>query len=117
MESRGRPNRSDVHLSQEEAARIEEQTREHFDEIAPKRHAKPGRSEYSAQYVDPQSDRRHEDIPEFHKFQHLQNDPQVYIIRFSGADSFVHRSIEDAGDDFILELNKSVDHVRSLNLN
>lgn len=114
MECCGRPNRSDVHLTQEEAARIEEETRDYFDGIAPKRHAKPSRSEHSSQYVDPPSDRQHEDIPEFLKFQHLENDPQVFILHFSDADSFVHKSIKDAGDHLVLKLNKSREHLRSL---
>lgn len=84
MECCGRPNRSDVHLSQEEAARIEEETRDYFDGIAPKRHAKPSRSEHSSQYVDPPSDRQQEDIPEFLKFQHLENDPQKLV--YSGSE-------------------------------
>lgn len=112
MECCGRPNRSDVHLSQEEAVRIEEQTREYFDGIAPKRPVKPSRSEFSDQYFDPHSDLQREGIPELLKFKHLQNDPQVYILRFSVVDSFVHTSIKDAGDNLIIELNKSTHHVR-----
>ncbi|XP_042482104.1 uncharacterized protein LOC122062526 isoform X2 [Macadamia integrifolia] len=70
-----RPNRSDVHLSEEEEARIEEETRGYFDELAPKRHTKPQRSEYSSQYTDT-LDNSSDFIPELIKFQQLENDPQ-----------------------------------------
>ncbi|KAJ8747690.1 hypothetical protein K2173_013141 [Erythroxylum novogranatense] len=82
MECCRRPNRSDIHLSVEEEAKIEVETREHFDEIAPKRHTKPQRSEYSANYVDvfPSSNANalgnsNNPIPEYLEFQRLQNDP------------------------------------------
>ncbi|KAK6786029.1 hypothetical protein RDI58_014554 [Solanum bulbocastanum] len=76
-----RPNRSDVHLSKEEDTKIEEATREYFDDIAPKRHTKPQRSDYSSTYVDhinlyPSS---HDTIPENVEFQRLENDPQKLV--------------------------------------
>ncbi|KAF8402714.1 hypothetical protein HHK36_010802 [Tetracentron sinense] len=82
MEDR-RPNRSDVHLSMEEETKVEEETREYFDGLAPKRHTKPQRSEYSSHYVDALSnpDQINTDsvTPEFAKFQHLENDPQKLV--------------------------------------
>ncbi|OVA17692.1 hypothetical protein BVC80_1835g66 [Macleaya cordata] len=52
MSSTMRPNRSDVHLSSEEEAKIERETREYFGALAPKRHSKPHRSDnnYSSSY-------------------------------------------------------------------
>ncbi|KAK3000144.1 hypothetical protein RJ639_023724 [Escallonia herrerae] len=76
MECAGRPNRSDVHLSREEEAKIEGETRDHFDNLAPKRHSKPQRSDYSSKYVDGQGTDNGV-IPEYLEFQHLQNDSQV----------------------------------------
>ncbi|KAI3429053.1 uncharacterized protein J3R85_008687, partial [Psidium guajava] len=77
MERCGRPNRSDVHLSKEEEAMHQETTKEYFDGIAPKRHTKPQRSEYSSNYVDVLS--TDGDIPEFAEFQRLENDPQKLV--------------------------------------
>ena len=84
MESCNRPNRSDIHLTVEEEAKLEAKTREFFDESAPKRHTKPQRSEYSSQYVDalsPSNNNKNEDsIPELLQFQRLENDPQVGLL-------------------------------------
>lgn len=78
-----RPNRSDIHLSAEEEATIEAKTRDYFDGVAPQRHTKPQRSEYSAQYVDAFSNAHHSSssssIPEFMQFQRLENDPQEKV--------------------------------------
>ncbi|KAK9279849.1 hypothetical protein L1049_013531 [Liquidambar formosana] len=83
MECCGRPNRSDIHLSREEEVKIEEDTREYFDGIAPKRHTKPQRSEYSSQYVDTLSNgdanKDGDIIPELVEFQRLENDPQKLV--------------------------------------
>uniref|UniRef100_A0A2P2LY96 Uncharacterized protein n=1 Tax=Rhizophora mucronata TaxID=61149 RepID=A0A2P2LY96_RHIMU len=81
---RMRPDRSDIHLSREEEAKIEEETREYFEEIAPKRHTKPQRSEYSTQYEDTLSANSNSttSIPEYAEFQRLENDPQVSLLLF-----------------------------------
>ncbi|XVF68916.1 hypothetical protein PTKIN_Ptkin11bG0039500 [Pterospermum kingtungense] len=81
MESCGRPNRSDVHLSVEEEAKLEEKTREYFDEKAPIRHTKPQRSEYSSKYVDAVAggDTNGSSIREYVEFQRLENDPEKII--------------------------------------
>ncbi|KAM5583383.1 hypothetical protein ABKV19_003334 [Rosa sericea] len=81
MECCGRPNRSDVHLSSEEEAKIESETREYFDGVAPKRHSKPQRSEYASQYVDDLSkDDKQESSPELVEFQRLENDSQQKLV-------------------------------------
>ncbi|WOL15540.1 hypothetical protein Cni_G24321 [Canna indica] len=74
-----RPDRSDAHLPPEEEARIEAETREYFQGIAPKRHTKPSRSDYSAVYSDAlRSDS--DSIPELENFQHLQAHPQEKLV-------------------------------------
>ncbi|XP_030524267.1 uncharacterized protein LOC115736623 isoform X2 [Rhodamnia argentea] len=99
MESCGRPNRSDVHLSKEEEAMVQEKTKEYFDGIAPKRHTKPQRSEYSSNYVDVLS--TDGNIPEFTEFQRLENDPQKLV--YNGS---------EAKDDFIeTEYYKDLDGI------
>ncbi|KAL3850618.1 hypothetical protein ACJIZ3_012500 [Penstemon smallii] len=70
-----RPNRSDVHLSEEAAAEVEAATKHYFEEVAPKRHTKPQRSEYSAAYTDALSSAGEDQIiPEYLQFQHLEKD-------------------------------------------
>ncbi|XP_050204022.1 uncharacterized protein LOC126654027 isoform X2 [Mercurialis annua] len=71
-----RANRSDVHVSVEEEAQMEEETRDYFDGLAPKRHTKPQRSEYSAQYADSDSNSE-TPIPELVEFQRLEAQPQT----------------------------------------
>ncbi|KAL6967619.1 hypothetical protein U1Q18_045663 [Sarracenia purpurea var. burkii] len=81
MESSGRPSRSDAHLSKEEEEKVEEETREYFDGLAPKRHTKPQRSEYSSQYVDGALSNTHDGaaIPELAVFQQLEHDSQKLV--------------------------------------
>ncbi|XP_042510506.1 uncharacterized protein LOC122085946 [Macadamia integrifolia] len=79
-----RPNRSDVHLSEKEEMRIEDETRGYFDGLAPKRHSKPQRSEYSSQYADTIGNTS-DVIPEFVKFQQLENDPQKLVYKGNDA--------------------------------
>lgn len=80
----GKPNRSDVHLSEQQQAEMEETTRKHFDALAPKRHSKPQRSDYSSTYTDSYSNGVHGDgeIPEFLEFQRLEQDQQVTMYIF-----------------------------------
>ncbi|KAG5238303.1 hypothetical protein OIU78_007994 [Salix suchowensis] len=92
MEFSKRPSRSDAHVSYEEEAKQEEETREYFEEIAPKRHSKPQRSEYSVQYVDALASNDNQSfIPEHVEFQRLETDPQKIVSKGSGkaADEFV----------------------------
>ncbi|KAI9195988.1 hypothetical protein LWI28_020055 [Acer negundo] len=87
MECVGRPNRSDVHLSKDEEAKIEGETRDYFDKLAPKRHTKPQRSEYSSKYVDAlardDDDDDDDDNKDFNteiaRFQRLENDTQKLV--------------------------------------
>ncbi|XP_050369430.1 uncharacterized protein LOC126787611 isoform X2 [Argentina anserina] len=84
MECCGRPNRSDAHLSKEEEAKIESETREYFDGVTPKRHTKPQRSEHASQYVDVLSlDDKQEPIPELAEFRRLENDSQKLVVNGS----------------------------------
>ncbi|KAL5709246.1 hypothetical protein ACHQM5_019957 [Ranunculus cassubicifolius] len=83
-----RPNRSDAHLSPEEERKVEEEAREHFEAIAPKRHSKPQRSEYSAKYSDDLavSEDGNATIPELVKFQSLESeDPKKLVYNGSEA--------------------------------
>ncbi|PSR86148.1 Visual system homeobox like [Actinidia chinensis var. chinensis] len=84
MEFRGRPNRSDTHVSKEQEAKTEEETREYFDGLAPKRHTKPQRSEHSSKYVDdhivlPNCHDNNGAIPEYFVFQQLEHDSQKMV--------------------------------------
>ncbi|ESW18712.1 hypothetical protein PHAVU_006G063800 [Phaseolus vulgaris] len=84
MECNTRPNRSDIHLSAEEEASLEAKTRDYFDGVAPKRHTKPQRSDYSTQYHDTFSNAQQSSIPELLHFQLLENDPQEKKLVYSG---------------------------------
>ncbi|WJX37332.1 hypothetical protein P8452_25101 [Trifolium repens] len=84
MEENRRPNRSDTHLSAEEEATIEAKTRQHFDEVAPKRHTKPQRSDYASQYVD--NNVSDNSVPEMLQFQRLENDPHEKKLVYDGND-------------------------------
>ncbi|CAA0842442.1 maternal effect embryo arrest 59 [Striga hermonthica] len=77
-----RPSRSDVHLNRREAEELEAATRQYFDGVAPKRHTKPQRSEYSSAYADAISS---DDgvIPEHVQFQHLEKDNEKLV--YSGG--------------------------------
>ncbi|KAK7301817.1 hypothetical protein RJT34_12693 [Clitoria ternatea] len=79
-----RPNRSDIHVSAEEEATIEAKTREYFDGLAPQRHTKPQRSDYSSHYVDINS-QNNSSIPEFLQFQRLENDPREKKLVYDGS--------------------------------
>ncbi|RWW15685.1 hypothetical protein GW17_00020463, partial [Ensete ventricosum] len=67
-----RPDRSDAHLAPEEEVKVEAEAREYFDGIAPKRHTKPSRSEYSAVYSDSVPPNDSDSIPELDKFRDLE---------------------------------------------
>ncbi|KAI3801476.1 hypothetical protein L1987_29581 [Smallanthus sonchifolius] len=90
MEGCTRPSRSDAHLSREEEAKIEGETREHFDVLAPKRHTKPQRSEYAAKYVDDLTSDQDGVTPEYTQFQHLeQNTEKMVYASNKATDEFV----------------------------
>ncbi|KAI3772257.1 hypothetical protein L6452_03439 [Arctium lappa] len=77
METSNRPSRSDAHLSKEEEAKIEGETRDYFDGLAPRRHTKPQRSEYATQYIDalPSDGVSHE----YAEFQQLEKNSQKLV--------------------------------------
>ncbi|PKA51998.1 hypothetical protein AXF42_Ash008227 [Apostasia shenzhenica] len=75
----GRPDRSDAHLAPGEEARKEEEARQYFDGIAPKRHTKPSRSEYSSVYSDDLRSSDGDSIPEFEKLRHLEANPEKLV--------------------------------------
>ncbi|CAI0475508.1 unnamed protein product [Linum tenue] len=90
-----RPNRSDAHLSAEQEAEIEQQTRGYFDGVAPKRHTKPQRSDpSSAQYVDSAAVNGDPSIPEYVEFQRLED---VDTQKLGGSG----RSEEGMGEEFV----------------
>lgn len=99
MESLRRPNRSDTHLSKEEEEKIEEETKEYFDGLAPKRHTKPQRSEYSTNYVDVNNTTNI--IPEYVEFRKLENDHEK--IEYTNNGSQV--SEEFVETDYYKDLN------------
>ncbi|XP_021891702.1 uncharacterized protein LOC110809990 [Carica papaya] len=77
-----RANRSDIHLPREEEEKLGEQTREYYDRLAPERHTKPQRSEYSPTYVDAFSNHENNSlIPEYAEFQRLENDTQKLVYK------------------------------------
>ncbi|KAJ3682678.1 hypothetical protein LUZ60_012905 [Juncus effusus] len=91
-----RPNRSDAHLGPEEEARIEAETREFFDERAPKRHTKPSRSEHSFVYSDALVPSDKDSMPELDKFQNLEAHSEKLV--FDGnkaADEYVETEYYD----------------------
>ncbi|CAI9097563.1 OLC1v1034026C2 [Oldenlandia corymbosa var. corymbosa] len=97
-----RPNRSDVHLSREEEAKMEEATRQHFDSLAPKRHTKPQRSEYSKTYTDAVSLSGGDVIPpEFVEFQRLENDHSEKLVYKNGN----HEAEEFVETEYYKDLN------------
>lgn len=73
---RARPNRSDVHLSGDEAAKAEAAARDYFDAAAPKRHTKPQRSDHSANYADALAS-DDQVTAEYTHFQELEKDTEV----------------------------------------
>ncbi|KAK9055333.1 hypothetical protein SSX86_026416 [Deinandra increscens subsp. villosa] len=93
METNTRPNRSDAHLSKQEEAKIEGETRDYFDGLAPKRHTKPQRSEYAAQYVDGlrlPGDQDDGVTPEYAQFQNLEKSSEKLVYGGNEAsDEFV----------------------------
>ncbi|XP_012068379.1 uncharacterized protein LOC105630983 isoform X2 [Jatropha curcas] len=92
MECCRRANRSDIHLPMEEEAKIEEETRDYFDGMAPKRHTKPSRSEHSAQYVDVLLPHQNS-IPELLQFQSLQTE--------SESQEIIHNGKGEIGEEFV----------------
>lgn len=82
-----RPARSDPHLPPEEAARVEAEVRGYFDSVAPRRPAKPPRSDPSEDAVAAEADSGGGELPELRKLQDLAAKPQVSTVsnRILGA--------------------------------
>ena len=79
-----RPARSDPHLPPEEAARVEAEVRDYFDSFAPRRPAKPPRSDPSEDAcAEPDAvDAGDHDLPELRKLRDLEAKPQVRALFF-----------------------------------
>jgi hypothetical protein len=71
-----KPARSDPHLPPEEAARVEAGVRGYFDSVAPRRPAKPPRSDPS-EGAAAEAGAGDGDLPELRKLQDIAADPQV----------------------------------------
>ncbi|KAJ1297819.1 hypothetical protein BS78_01G406500 [Paspalum vaginatum] len=88
-----RPNRSDAHLSPEDAATREAEVRGYFDDAAPKRHSKPSRSEHSAVYTDALvPDAGGNSHPELDRFQELEVHTERLVLVYEGG---------KAGEEFV----------------
>ncbi|TVU19634.1 hypothetical protein EJB05_35795 [Eragrostis curvula] len=76
-----RPARSDQHLSPEEAAQVEAEVRGYFDSVAPRRPAKPPRSDPSeAAAAAAEAGFEDGDLPELRKLQDLAAKPQKLVL-------------------------------------
>ncbi|XP_057957858.1 uncharacterized protein LOC131150843 isoform X2 [Malania oleifera] len=75
-----KPSRSDEVVEAEKQLRIADQVRTHFNSVAPKRPAKPNRSESDPSNTSPDVGTFDGDIPEFHKFQSLQSQSQCQAV-------------------------------------
>jgi hypothetical protein len=82
-----RPARSDPHLPHEEAARVEAEVRGYFDSVAPRRPAKPPRSDPSedAQAEPAAVDAGDHDLPELRRLRDLEAKPQIRALFFSST--------------------------------
>ncbi|GJN14571.1 hypothetical protein PR202_gb01414 [Eleusine coracana subsp. coracana] len=79
-----RPARSDPHLSPEEAARVEAEVRVYFDSVAPRRPAKPPRSDPSEDAAAAEAGDGGGDLPELRKLQDLAAEPQKLVLDGAG---------------------------------
>ena len=81
-----KPSRSDELNSIEEQLEAEQKIKDQFDAIAPERHTKPQRSDYSNQYTDTFHYRSSgADIPEYTKFQELESHSDKFVYTDGGA--------------------------------
>ncbi|KAK3138613.1 hypothetical protein QOZ80_5AG0371090 [Eleusine coracana subsp. coracana] len=79
-----RPARSDPHLPPEEAARVEAEVRGYFDSVAPRRPAKPPRSDPSEDVAAAEAGDGDSDLPELRKLQVLAAEPQKLVLDGAG---------------------------------
>lgn len=91
-----RPARSDPHLPPEEAARVEAEVRGYFDSVAPRRPAKPPRSDPSedAQAEPAAVDAGDHDLPELRRLRDLEAKPQKLVLDGGGGDV-------DGGEEYV----------------
>ncbi|OEL38318.1 hypothetical protein BAE44_0000665 [Dichanthelium oligosanthes] len=78
-----RPGRSDPHLPPEAAARVEAEVRGYFDSVAPRRPAKPQRSDPSED-AGAEADAGDHDLPELRKLRDLEAKPQKLVLDGAG---------------------------------
>ncbi|CAN6332870.1 unnamed protein product [Urochloa humidicola] len=83
MATTTRPARSDPHLPPEEAARVEAEVRGYFDSVAPRRPAKPSRSDPSED-AGAEADAGDHDLPELRKLRDLVAKPQKLVVDGAG---------------------------------
>ncbi|KAL4188453.1 hypothetical protein AMTRI_Chr08g202410 [Amborella trichopoda] len=85
-----RPSRSDEHLPREAELKMEEEIKHYFEDMAPKRHTKPQRSEYSSEYRDQIGiGGESEVIAEHERFRLLETDDEqklVYDVKEAGEE-------------------------------
>ncbi|CAL4893857.1 unnamed protein product [Urochloa decumbens] len=79
-----RPARSDPHLPPEEAARVEAEVRGYFDSVAPRRPAKPPRSDPSEDASEEADNAGDHDLPELRKLRDLAAKPQKLVVDGAG---------------------------------
>ena len=72
-----KPSRSDEVLDPNQQQEITNQIRAQFDSIAPKRPAKPNRSESESDITSPPTDADHNSIPELDKLRSLRSQSPV----------------------------------------
>ncbi|KAL6609877.1 hypothetical protein ACP70R_039846 [Stipagrostis hirtigluma subsp. patula] len=77
-----RPARSEPHLTPEEAARVEAEVRGYFESVAPRRPAKPPRSDPSEDAVAAADGGS--DLPELRKLRDLEAKPQKLVLDGGG---------------------------------
>ncbi|CAL5095259.1 unnamed protein product [Urochloa decumbens] len=88
-----RPARSDPHLPPEEAARVEAEVRGYFDSVAPRRPAKPPRSDPS-EGAGAESDAGDHDLPELRKLRDLAAKPQKLVVDGAG-------DVDGGGEEYV----------------
>ncbi|RLN28017.1 uncharacterized protein C2845_PM05G36180 [Panicum miliaceum] len=79
-----RPARSDPHLPPEKAARVEAEVRGYFDSVAPRRPAKPPRSDPSEDVAGAEAGAGDHDLPELRKLRDLEAKPQKLVLDGAG---------------------------------
>ncbi|KAL6841457.1 hypothetical protein ACP4OV_028600 [Aristida adscensionis] len=91
-----RPARSDPHLPPDEAARVEAEVRGYFDSVAPRRPAKPPRSDPSEEdaAAAAATDAGSDDPPELRKLRDLEARQPQKLVMNGGGDA-------DGGEEYV----------------